>query len=98
MNCTYIYDNTCYDLDKNINYANYIISGLILLGFFGIPIYCAMRYCQIKKQMHKQRQIQNQNQNTDINNRIVLIPGYIHKDEDQLPAYIEERNNPVRII
>lgn len=92
MNCTYVFENTCYDLDKNINYANYIVSGLILLGFFGIPVYCAIRYCQIK------RQIQNQNRNTDT--RIVLIPGYIHKDEDfpPPPAYIEERNNLVRIV
>lgn len=86
MNCTYVYDNTCYD--GNINYDNYIIGGLLLLGFFAIPIYSVTRYCQLKKQ------------NT---NSIVLIPGYVHTDnpnidKDLPPEYKEDNNNPERIV
>ena len=87
MNCTYVFENTCYD--DNINYGNYIIGGLLLCGFFAIPIYCVSRYFQLKRQ--------------HINNRIVLIPGYAHTDNPNIdrdlpPAYKEENNNPERIV
>lgn len=85
MNCTYVFENTCYDGD--INYGNFIIGGLLLLGFFAIPIYCATRYFQIKRQ--------------NTNNRIVLIPGYAHTDSSNIdlpPEYKEENNNPERIV
>jgi hypothetical protein len=82
MNCTYIFDNTCYN--ENINYGSYIFSGLLLCGFLSVPIYYATRYCQIKRQ--------------NTNNKIVLIPGYIHKDEELPPEYKKEKNNPVRIV
>ena len=85
MNCTYIFENTCYD--DNINYGNYIIGGLLLCGFFAVPIYCVTRYCQIKRK------------NSD--NRIILIPGYIHTDTpniDMPPVYKEDNINPERIV
>jgi len=84
MNCSYIFENTCYD--DNINYKNYIIGGLLLFGFFVIPIYCATRYCQIKRQ------------NSD--NRVILIPGYIHTDPSniELPPEYKDNINPERIV
>lgn len=84
MNCTYIFENTCYD--DNINYGNYIIGGLLFSCIFAIPIYCMTRYCQIKRQ--------------NSNNRIVLIPGYVHNDTDTdlPPEYKQNINNPERII
>lgn len=93
MNCTYNFENTCYD--KSIDYGNYFIGGLLLFGLFAIPIYCATRHCQIKRQQRQQRQQQYQN----TNNRIILIPGYVHNDADsELPPEYKETNDPERIV
>jgi len=99
MNCTYIYENTCYN--ENINYGNYIIGGILLVGFFAIPIYCATRYCQIKRQIQNQNTNQNINTDTYTNNRIILIPGYVHANANidrDLPPEYKEVNNPERIV
>jgi hypothetical protein len=86
MNCSYIFENTCYD--KSIDYGNYIVGGLLLFGFFAIPIYCLSRYYEINKQ------------NKQNNDRIILIPGYVHTDPtniDSPPAY-KDNINPERIV
>jgi hypothetical protein len=84
MNCSYIFDNSCYD--ESIDNGNYIIRSLLFVSFLAIPVYCAIKYCQIKKQNY--------------NNKIILIPGYVHIDPtnvDSPPEY-KDNINPERIV
>jgi hypothetical protein len=84
MNCTYNFDNFCYD--NTINYSSYLLGSFVFFGILSIPICCALKYCEsIKKNKDEQ---------------IILIPGYVHTEPtniDSPPAY-KDNINPERIV
>jgi len=83
MNCSYIFDNTCYD---NINYGNIFIGSLLLTGFLVLPFLCMYNHYM---DSHSHKSLVNEN-------RIQLVPGYTHTKSEQPPAYKE--NTAVKIV
>jgi hypothetical protein len=96
MNCSYMFEDTCYD--DTINFGNFMIGSLIIFSIFAIPLCYITKYCILQ---NNETKIDNDNDNDNEAN-VVLIPGYIHTNspntnEDSPPEY-KQNTTPERIV
>ena len=78
--------NNCTNNSELVCYDRFIFSGIAFIGLIILPFFCAIKYCVLEKKIQEQ---------------IVLVPGYVHRDPPNIelpPEYKENQEENERIV